>query len=471
MTHTIELQPIEDLSTHHRGLTHKDKPKDEQGGDFGERDVEQTVVVPDSDDESHDVYPEGGLRAYLVVLGGFFGCIVNLGVLNSIGAVQMWVSGHQLKDYLALTISWIFSIYLALTYMLAIIAGPIFDRYGPRHIMIVSALLMFGGLMGVASAAELWQFALGFICLGAGNGLGMSPLISILSHWFFEKRGTMVGFATLGGLVGGLVFPLMLRYAYAKYGFEWAIRILAFTTLGCMVVATLLVKERFRRLPPQKSDEQRQILKWNQLKSKLSFKFIRELDRRYWILVAGAFFAELSLVLIMTYFSTYCVAKGQTESTALLLVTVWNATGIPGRIVPNFVSDYLGRFNMNVAMILGYTIVIWVIWLPLGHLIGALYAFAAIGGFFSGSILLLLPACLAQITPVREIGIRYGVVNFVLSIANLFGVPIALAIIGQGKLDDYDKFVIFVACLSTAGLVLWYVDRGAVAGYKLNIRV
>ncbi|CAN3376993.1 hypothetical protein DIURU_001998 [Diutina rugosa] len=471
MSRTIELQPMEGSSTHHRMVTLKDKSKEEHSAEHDEQDIEQTVSVPDSDDESHDVYPEGGLRAYLVVLGGFFGCIVNLGVLNSIGAVQMWVSGHQLKYYSASTISWIFSIYLALTYMLAIIAGPIFDRYGPRHIMIVSALLMFGGLMGVASATELWQFALGFICLGTGNGLGMSPSISTLSHWFFEKRGTMVGFATSGGSVGGLVFPLMLRYAYSKYGFEWAIRILAFTTLGCMVVATALVKERFRRSPSQMSENHRSTSKWGHLKSKVSLKFLVELDRRYWILVAGGFFAELSLVLIMTYFSTYCIAKGQTESTSLLLVTVWNATGIPGRIVPNFVSDYLGRFNMNVAMILGYTIVIWAVWLPLGHLVGALYAFAAIGGFFSGSILSLLPACLSQITPVREIGIRYGIVNFVLSIANLFGVPIASAIIGQGTSSDYDKFVIFVACLATAGLVLWYVDRGAVAGYKVNIKV
>lgn len=447
---TVEREVSDDEEFHLRGLTTA-LPRAIDEIDEG--------VITLEDDDHHDEYPEGGLRAYLVVLGGFLGCIVNLGVLNLIGAVQMWVSTHQLEEYLALTISWVFSIYLALTYMLAIVLGPIFDRYGPKHIMIASALLIFAGLMAVASSTSLAEFALSFTCLGIGNGLGMSPSISILSHWFFEKRGTMVGIATSGGSVGGVAFPLMLRYAYVKYDFVWALRILAFTNLGCMVCATMLVKERFRHRPTHT------LSKWWERLS------LAHLDGKYWVLVLGAFFAELSLVLIMTYLATYCLAIGASELTALLLVTVWNATGIAGRIVPNLVSDFLGRFNMNVAMLFGYTAVIWVMWLPFGHELPVLYAFSAIGGFFSGLILSLLPACLSQITPVRELGQRYGILLALLSFANLFGVPIALAIIGDGTIADYDNFVVFVACLSTAGLAFWYADRVMVAGWKINVKV
>lgn len=431
--------------------------------------IEQTTALDDSD--AMDDYPEGGFNAYMVVLGAFLGCVVNLGVINSIGAVQMWVSTHQLSHYLALTISWVFSIYLALAYALLIVAGPIFDKHGPKAIMSAStAALIFAGLMGVASSTKIWHFILSFIALGFGNGLGMSPSVGIISHWFMEKRGLMTGVATLGGSVGGLVFPLLLRYTYARYDFVWALRIFAFTTGGCMVLATIFVKERFRRVKPTHTpEEQTRLLEKRNIKRMLGS--YAHLDRAFWVLVLGAFFAELLLVLIVTYFATYSVAKGATESTALLLLTVWNATGIPGRWVPGYFSDMFGRFNMNVAMLLVYSLLIWVICLPFGQHVGALYAFALVGGFFSGSVLSLLPACLAQTTPIREIGQRYGVLNAVLSLANLFGVPIASAIISKGSSQDYDHFLIFVASLATAGTAFWYLDRCLIAGISIKVKV
>lgn len=423
-------------------------------------------------DDAHDDYPEGGWRAYLVVLGAFLGCLVNLGVINSIGAVQMWVLQHQLVDYLALTISWVFSIYLALSYLLSIVSGPIFDRYGPKWIMWASTAFIFLGLMLVANSVEIWQFILAFIALGIGNGLGMSPSVGVITHWFMKKRGLVIGIATSGGSVGGLAFPLLLRYAYAKYGFIWAIRILAFTTGGCMVAATLMIKERFRASKKNHDPNTKLVnLKSLLLSSIKEIIASLNIDKEYGVLVVAAFFGELSLVLIVTYYSTYSVAKGVSESTALLLLTVWNAAGIPGRWVPGWVSDRLGRFNINFTMVALYAIFIWVLWLPFGSHLGVLYAFSVLGGFFSGSILSLLPACLSQITPVREIGKRYGILNGVLSIANLFGVPIASAIINKGSLQDYDHFVIFVACLATAAAVFWGVDRCLVGGIKPTRKV
>lgn len=425
-------------------------------------------------DDAHDEYPEGGWQAYLVVLGAFLGCLVNLGVINSIGAVQMWVLQHQLVNYLALTISWVFSIYLALSYLLAVVSGPLFDRYGPRWVMWTSTALIFLGMMLVANSEEIWQFILAFIALGLGNGLGMSPSIGIITHWFMKKRGLVLGIATSGGSVGGLVFPLMLRYAYAKYGFVWAIRIFAFTTGGCMVIASLLCKERFRSAkkvhdpnptPSTTKSNMFLLASMKQLIANLN------LDRKYCVLVVAAYFGEISLILIVTYYATYSVAKGVSESTALLLLTVWNAAGIPGRWIPGWLSDYMGRFNMNFLMVALYAIFIWVLWFPFGGHLGALYAFAVMGGFFSGSILSLLPACVSQITPVRDIGKKYGLMNGVLSIANLFGVPIASAIIHKGTLLDYDHFVIFVACLATCGAIFWGVDRCLVGGIKPTTKV
>ncbi|RCK57427.1 hypothetical protein Cantr_06711 [Candida viswanathii] len=73
--------------------------------------------------------------------------------------------------------------------------------------------------------------------------------------------------------------------------------------------------------------------------------------------------------------------------------------------------------------------------------------------------------------PVKEIGTKYGILNAILSLANLFGIPIAAAIIKNGTPREYDHFVILVGCLAIAGTLFWYFSRVAIVGFKLNVKV
>lgn len=430
-----------------------------------------TEVLPN--EVSEETYPDGGLRAYLVVLGSFFGLIVNLGLINAIGAIQAYVSLNQLANVSEFSIAWIFSVYLCLAYSFGILVGPAFDRYGTFSLLIISTGLIFLGLMGAALLVKIWQFILSFISLGIGNGVGMTPLIGVINHWFLKKRGYCTGLATSGGSVGGLAIPLMLRSLYEKVGYVWAIRSLAFFCLGCMVLSMLLVKERIKRSKPEKEmshleeDEQ---TKLDKLKNR-KFNFDALKDSRYVFLIAGAFFAELSLVLALTYFASYAIAAGNPESTGYLLITIWNAVGILGRWLPGLASDYYGRFNINILMLLGLNIAFLVIWLPFGHKIAPLYVFSVIGGFFLGSVLSMVPSCLSQITKVDEFGERYGTLNFALSFGNLIGVPIGASIINKGKLVEYDRFVVLVGVLSVAGTFFWTCSRIKVAGTTIMKKV
>ncbi|KAL6454210.1 MCH5 Riboflavin transporter MCH5 [Candida maltosa Xu316] len=424
------------------------------------------------EDDPND-YPDGGIKAYSVILGSFMGLVVNLGLINSIGAIQAYVSTHQLSGLKETSISWIFSIYLSLAYAGGLVVGPLFDRKGPLEILIVSTAFIFLGLMGAAQSVEIWQFILSFISLGIGNGLGMTPLIGVISHWFSKKRGNCTGLATSGGSVGGLIFPLMLRHSYVVYGYVWAIRILAFTCLGFMICSICLVKERFR-VDKTSQDEEEQSSSVKKISFEVLISKIKGMnakDFKYIYVILGAFFAELSLVLLVTYFASYAIANGVSESTAYLLLTVWNATGILGRWIPGFISDIYGRFNVNIVMLFSYCLCILVLLYPFGASLKVLYAFAGVGGYCSGSILGLLPACLSQITPVNEIGTKYGILNFILSLANLFGIPIAAAIIKNGTPKEYDNFVVLVGCLAVAGTLFWSCSRVAIVGFKLNVKV
>jgi uncharacterized membrane protein len=101
---------------------------------------------PYLDDDEED-YPEGGKRAWLVVLGSWFALFSALGLMNILATFQTYVSTHQLADYDASTIGWIFSLYSFASFFLGIYIGPIFDKYGPRYLIAAGTVGLVASLM------------------------------------------------------------------------------------------------------------------------------------------------------------------------------------------------------------------------------------------------------------------------------------------------------------------------------------
>ena len=74
--------------------------------------------------------PEGGLRAWLVVVGSgfiFFSC---LGFVNTFGVFQQYYTAHQLRDHTPDNIAWIGALTAFVQSGAGAITGPLFDRFG-----------------------------------------------------------------------------------------------------------------------------------------------------------------------------------------------------------------------------------------------------------------------------------------------------------------------------------------------------
>lgn len=434
-------------------------------------------IVELNSDNPEVYYPEGGIRAYSVVFGSFIGLVATFGTINSVGAIQTYVSTHQLAGIKTSTVSWIFSIYIALSFANCMVVGPLFDVKGALIPMIVGTLMIFGGFMAVANCTTVVQFIFALsICVALGNSLTITPLVGVISHWFNLKRGRALGLATIGGSVGGIVVPLMLESLYDKVGFVWAIRIMAFFCLACHIIAIVLCRERIslgnvNSSNSNDTDQNKNDLLTSLIQIKGQFEFKALLDMKYLFCIIGTFFTEIALLSMVTYLATYAISKGMTESKSYIILTIFNATGVLGRLVPGILADKLGHFNVMISMLIGFSLSMLLLWLPFGSNHRVLYAFTAICGFFSSSILSLTPVCLGGITPVHKFGQRYGLLYFFVSLGNLFGIPVSAAIIGKGSSHNYDMFALFCCIFGVVGTCCWYISRFFIVGSKLNVRV
>lgn len=405
-----------------------------------------------AEDGEEDEYPEGGKDAWQVVGGSFLGLVALFGLINSLGAIQAYVSTHQLDSQTDSQVAWIFSTYLFLTYVFSGQVGVIFDSYGPYHVGVIGSALFVIGIMGTSVAQTYYQFFLSFgIACGIGSSLLMCPLIATVGHWFNRKRGMALGLATAGGSVGGVIFPIMLRSLYSTIGYAWAIRVFGFVCLTCLVASLLLIKTRLAREPLKIS-----------LNSIVDLKSLKE-PRFAWLVVAN-FLGDLGVVNGLTYLTSYALAQGKSENTSYFLLTILNATSILGRWATGAFSDKVGRFNTLIGSSLFAATTVLVIWLPFGKSIVGLIIFALLHGFTNGGILSLSPVCCGQISKTRDYGKRYGAMYFLGSFGILVGIPISGALI---KGTNYQWLIVFTALAYLGNAACMYMSRYYCVGFKV----
>jgi MFS family permease len=100
----------------------------------------------------------------------------------------------------------------------------------------------------------------------------------------------------------------------------------------------------------------------------------------------------------------------------------------------------------------------------------AFITFAALYGFASGAYVSLLPAQIAQISQVEQIGVRVGVTFACVSFAGLVGNPIAGAIVDADH-GKYWGLNVFSGVMLMSGALMFTVTRMYVADWKVMKRV
>lgn len=146
--------------------------------------------------------------------------------------------------------------------------------------------------------------------------------------------------------------------------------------------------------------------------------------------------------------------------------TLADQVSVIGRTVPNVIADKVGRFNVMIIMSSFTTILILALWLPATGNV-PIILFAALFGIGSGAGIGLTPALCAQISPIKDIGVRTGTVFAIASIAALTGSPIGGQIIVDGH-GSFRDTAIFAGVSCGTGVALYIAARISLAGLKMT---
>jgi MFS family permease len=406
-----------------------------------------------------DAFPEGGLQAWLCVLGSFFLLLASFGFMVSLGTLQDYWREHQLKAYTARDIGWIPSVFVYLGLGGGIWVGPLFDRYGPRVLTLVGSVLYIICMFALAECTKYWHFML---CLGVLGGTSSALIttagLAAVSHWFDKRRGRATGVAMIGNTVGGTIIPLILRATFPRYGWAWSIRILAFAVLAFLVVGNIFVRGRLTPKKPSETEKKA---------SMMSFHLFGNAD--FTFLTITVFGIEIVLFGTLGILPTYASTQGYPPMTGFYLISVMNGVSCLGRFFPGFLSDYAGRFNTLLLMIFLTLVVMLALWLPFGATsLPALYTFTALFGFGTGSWMALVPVCIGQLCRAEEFGRYWGTCYFIASLATLVCIPISgelVVSIGPQAMVGFFCAVLFVSLIS------FVLSRWACLGWKWRWRV
>jgi len=289
--------------------------------------------------------------------------------------------------------------------------GAAADRYGPRPVLVITALLYAAGLLlmlvsrSFPGALEIAGFLIGIGAAGTGFGV----LIGTISRATpVEKRSQTVGLVAACGSIGTFVIAPLGGWLIDDFG--WKTAMVAFAVIaGSMAVLSLPIKESSPVEDVSRKDQ------------KLGDAVREAAGHRGFLFMTLAFFAcGFQLVFLTTHLPAYlalCGVAPGVGATALGLIGLFNAVGtyMFGHLGARYSQKHLLAF-----IYLARTLII-VAFLAAPISAATTLIFAAAMGFLWLGVAPLVTGIIGRVFGLTHFNTLYGIVFFSHQVGSFFG--------------------------------------------------
>jgi MFS family permease len=344
-----------------------------------------------------------------------------------------------------------FSLNLILSGLFSIIAGRISDKLGPRLVVTFGGIIMGAGYMLMSGITNLWGLYLTYgILVALGSSTMYVPLVSMVTRWFPEKRGLMVGIGVSGigfgiGVVPAIASQLMVI-------FNWHISLLIVGSASLVMVAALA--QFLKAQPAPVLQDNPHPAKPNIPVRAVGLSFNAALKTgQFWMIFTSwllyGFFYQIGAV----HTIPYATDLGMSAIAAATLLTIIGLIGVFGRAGVGYIGD---KFNNTATLAVSFILIAVAFFtIVLSGTIHMLYFYAVIYGLFSGAGV-LLASINAEHFGLQSLGAITGAIIFGNSIGGALGPAVAGYIFD--KTSSYHlAFILCGISAVAAGISIWLV--------------
>src|SRR5262245_53085450 len=348
------------------------------------------------------------------------------------------------------------------------LVGLAFDRFGPRLLMPLGALLVGAGLVlsSFASSLSGLYFSYGIVTALGQGALSFVGHNALISFWFVRRRATAIGIASMGQGFGALVMVPLTQFLVDRMGWRWTFIVTGSLLLFILMPANALFQRRapedVGQFPdgndaPAGENPDRHSAKragqrdWTLGEAARSFPF--------WCITIGHLALGTGLFLVNTHVIAHFVLVGHEKLLASFYFGLMGFIRIGATILWGSLSDRIGRSAaygvatlitaLGVGCMIAMTSVTsaWLLYLTIvlygvGHSAGNPTYGAVIGDIFSG----------------HKIGLIFGFLEI------SFGLGSALGSWIGGYLFDVTgsyawSFTVCLMCFIISGLAIYACVR------------
>lgn len=409
---------------------------------------------------------------WMIVAIAFATMAVAYGVRNSFCVFYVAI----LKDFgwSRANTAGIFSVNVIVYGATAPFAGFLVDRFGPRKVLSMGAILLALGTALCSQVSALWHFYLLFgVTIAIGNSLiGFPAHAAVLSNWFIRRRGAAFGIFTAGFGVSFLIVPLVQHFIVA---FGWRT---AFVNLAVLIPVILLpliivfsrhrpedmgllpdgivpgsqneILSSRRKIDMFAVDPQRVSIQWTLGKAIKTTQL--------WVLLLISFCVfGISENLMVTHQAAFFVDVGYSGIFAASMVAFFGIMCAVGNL-GGFLSDIIGReknFTLGCGIAILGTLILFLIKSPSYRWMSYLYA--GLFGFGMGINGPTLTAAVADIFHGKHFGSINGFLLLGFGAGGVVGPWLGGYIFDTTRSYNY-AFLVTILALIVASSLIWMVS-------------
>jgi MFS family permease len=360
-------------------------------------------------------------RAWVVVFAGFVGAFVTFGISYCFG---VFLKPIGLEFHVSHAVmSALFSVITGISFFAAPFTGKIADRYGPRPVVAIGALLLGFGMILTARAHN---FALLFLTYGVGLGGAVActyiPCVSAVGEWFKRHRDVALGLTISGIGCGTLVAAPLSAMLIERHGWRATFEIFGWGGASLLLFCSAML---FR--PPVVGEK------------KLADTAAKVRTRAFAIQYISLFFAGIAIYASFVFLPAYAGDIGASRIAGAGLVAYVGAASVVGRLGLGALAPRFGLMRMYQASYL-ILLISFGVWLAADSYT-ALVIFALLMGVGYGGIAAMSPAVAASSFGIEGLGELLGILFTGLGAACLVGPPVAGVLVDH--FHDY-KWPVFV---------------------------